>query len=302
MLAISTYWFDSSKDNVESWLKKIKDIGFDSIELGYRLTRKELADFEKYLKPLKLSVSSIHNFCPSPDDESTDRHPSNHYRLSSVDKPEARKAVFWTKSSIDTAKRVGAGVVVIHAGTMDFEDIRAPYLYDLFIQGKDESPEFAEERERILKAREKKRGPHLMALERSLKEVTQYAFQRGIKIGLETRYYPIEMPNFDEINYFLKKFDSSVMGYWHDVGHAEMNSRLGVTKHEDFLNRYKDRLIGVHLHGILGKRDHMAPFDGDMDLNQWMPYFGKDIIKVVEAKFATEEQLRTAVSKLKKYS
>jgi hypothetical protein len=92
------------------------------------------------------------------------------------------------------------------------------------------------------------------------------------------------------------------MGYWHDVGHAEMNSRLGVTKHEDFLKRYQDRLIGVHLHGILGKRDHMAPFDGDMDLNKWMPYFGKDIIKVVEAKFATEEQLRNAVAKLKKYS
>ncbi len=301
MLSISTYWFDPDKDSVETWLKKIKDMGFDAVELGYRVTRQDLDQFEKYFKALKVKCSSIHNFCPSPDDEPSERHPSNHYRLSAVDEAERKKAVFWTKSSIDTAKRVEACVVVIHAGTMDFEDIRAPYLYDLYMQGKDDTPDFTAERTRILTAREKHRGPHLIALEKSLKEVTEYAFQKGIKIGLETRYYPIEMPNFEEIDYFLRKFGETAMGYWHDVGHAEMNSRLGITKHEDFLKRYQDRLIGVHLHGILGKRDHMAPFDGDMDLEKWMPYFGNGVIKVVETKYADEKQLRNAVTHLKKF-
>ncbi len=269
--------------------------------MGYRTTHESLKEFEVLLKKHNVKVSSLHNFCPSPNDGTTDRHPSNHYRLSAVDEAERLKAVEWTNKTIDTAKKVGARVVVIHAGTMDFEDIRAPYFFELQAQGKTNTPEFKAERERILKARLEQRAPHIKALEKSLKAVTDYAKKNGVLIGLETRYYPIEMPNFDEVGYFLKMFGPDVMGYWHDVGHAQMNEKLGITQHLDFLNTYKDRLIGVHLHGIEGRRDHMAPFHGDMDLNALMPYFGKNIIKVVETKYATEEELKTAVNILKKY-
>lgn len=300
MLAISTYWF-SEDESVDAWLQKIKSYGFDAVELGYRTTQEQLDEFEIYLKKHSISVSSLHNFCPSPNDSETERHPSNHYRLSSVDEAERLKAVEWTNKTIDTAKRLGAGVVVIHAGTMDFEDIRAPRLFDLLLKGKTQSDEFKTERERILQARQYHRAPHIKALEKSLKAVTDYAKKNKIKIGLETRYYPIEMPNFDEVGYFLKMFGSEVMGYWHDVGHAQMNEKLGITNHEDFLKAYQDRLIGVHLHGIEGRRDHMAPFTGDMDLAKLMPYFGKNIIKVVETKYATEEQLKNSVNLLKQY-
>lgn len=300
MLSISTYWLGED-EAIEGWLQKIQSYGFDAVELGYRTTHENLKEFELLLKKYKIHVSSLHNFCPAPNDGATDRHPSNHYRLSAVDEPERLKAVEWTNHTIDTARRLGAEVVVIHAGTMDFEDIRAPYFFDLLLKGKSQTPEFRIERERILKARQEKRPPHIVALEKSLKSVTDYAKKNQIKIGLETRYYPIEMPNFDEIEYFLKMFGPEVMGYWHDVGHAQMNEKLGITPHLDFLNTYQDRLIGVHLHGISGKRDHMAPFHGDMDLAKLMPYFGPDIIRVVETKYATEAELIKAVGLLKQY-
>ena len=141
----------------------------------------------------------------------------------------------------------------------------------------------------------------MAALEQSLTEVTGYSRQKNIKIGLETRYYPIEIPNFEEIGYFLGLFDQEAMGYWHDVGHAEINSRLDIRPHLDFLEAYKDRLIGVHLHGIKGKRDHLAPFDGDMDLNPFLSYFGPDVLRVVESKpFASAAQMKVAVFQLKK--
>ncbi len=297
MLSISTSWMDSETD-IKSWLPQVKELGFDAIELSYKVTEDQLKEAESLLGKLGLKVSSIHNFCPTPNDGTSTRHISNYYRLSSVDEEERKSAVKWTKIAVDTALRVGAGVVVIHAGTLDFEDERSPHLFELYVNGQADSGEFLKERRRILNLREEKKGPFIKALTTSLVEVMTYSQQKNVLIGLETRYYPIEIPNFDEIAYFLDLFGRQGMRYWHDVGHAEINDRLGITLHKDFLETYKDQLIGVHLHGVLGRRDHLAPFEGDMDLAKIMPFLKKNVSRVIEARYATVEQMRNAIAKL----
>ena len=300
MLSISTSWMDEHTD-MKNWLPQVKELGFDAVELSYKVTERQLKEAEPLLKDLQLGVSSIHNFCPVPNDGSSSRHLSNYYRLSSVDEHERQLAVKWTNIAVDTAEHLGAGVVVIHAGTLDFEDERSLKLFELYAGGRKESQGYKEEMERILQLRGEKKRPYMAALEQSLTEVIGYCQRKNIKIGLETRYYPIEIPNFEEIKYFLDLFDENVMGYWHDVGHAEMNERLGIKPHMDFLEAYKDRMIGVHLHGIKGKRDHLAPFEGDMDLNRFLPYFGPNILKVVESKpIASTSSMKVAVFDLKK--
>jgi len=299
MLSISTSWMDSDTD-IKQWLAQVKELGFDAVELSYKVTDDQLKDAEAVLKELQLKVSSIHNFCPTPNDEPSDRHLSNYYRLSSLDEHERQQAVKWTNIAINTAQRVGAGVVVIHAGTCDFEDERSPKLFDLYVNGQRDSEAFSEERTRILTLREEKKGPYIEALKKSLIEVMAYSQSKNIIIGLETRYYPIEIPNFEEIGYFLDIYGKKGMGYWHDVGHAEMNDQLGIRSHEEFLKTYKEYLIGVHLHGIRGRRDHLAPFEGDMELSKFLPYFGWNVLKVVESKpFASAELIEEAVAKLK---
>lgn len=299
MLSISTSWMETGTD-IKQWLPQVKGLGFDAVELSYKVTCGQLKDAETLLGKLQLKVSSIHNFCPTPDDEPSDRHLSNYYRLSSIDEHERQQAIKWTNIAVDTAHRVGAGVVVIHAGTLDFEDERSPRLFDLYANGQEKSDAFCKERERILILRQEKKGPYIEALKKSLNEVMIYSRSKNITIGLETRYYPIEIPNFEEIGYFLDLFGKQGMGYWHDVGHAEMNGRLGIKSHAEFLKTYKDRLIGVHLHGIKGKRDHLAPFEGDMDLNKFLTYFGPNVLKVVESKpFASSDLIKEAVAKLK---
>lgn len=299
MLAISTSWMNEDVD-IENWLRWIKRMGFDAVELGYKITDRQLKEMEPLLRDLKLQVCSVHNFCPVPNDGPSDRHLSNYYRLSSVDEQERQMAVKWTNIAVDTAEHVGAGVVIIHAGTLDFEDVRAPWLFHLFSSGQKGTEAFRAERERILQLRAEKKRPYIAALEQSLNEIVVYSQKKDIKIGLETRFYPIEIPNFEEIGYFLGLYDDDEMGYWHDVGHAEMYERLGITPHIDFLEAYKDRLIGVHLHGIKGKKDHYAPFEGDMDLNPYLPYFGPEVLKVVESKpYAAVDFIQDAVYKLK---
>jgi len=299
MLAVSTSWMEDGAD-IRQWLSEVKGFGFEAVELSYKVTQQQLMEAETVLGSLQLKVSSIHNYCPMPNDNPTDRHPSNYYRLSALEEKERLLAVQWTNTAVDTAARVRAQAVVIHAGTCDFEDERLPRLFGLYTEGKAGTDEFNRERQRVLELRKVKREPYLIALIKSLKEVLPYAQSKHIKIGLETRYYPLEIPDFEEIGAFLAQFSAQGMGYWHDVGHADMNERLGIKAHKEFLETYQDHLIGVHLHGIRGRRDHLAPFEGDMDLEQYLPYFGPEVIKVVESKpFANEGQMKEAVERLK---
>lgn len=298
MLSISTSWMPEPDKGMAHWLTTVKDLGFDAVELSYRMHRAQLEETVPLLGKIGLKVSSIHNFCPTPDDEPSPRHPSNYYRMSAIDPHERSQAVKWTKIAFDTAQRVGAQVVVVHAGTVDVEDDRSPELFRLFTEGLVGTDAFLKERQRILDVRASRREPYVKNLFESLKQVADYARAKNIKIGLETRYYPLEMPNFDEIGYFLERFDSSVMGYWHDVGHAEINSRLGIKSHKDFLETYKHRLIGAHIHGMSGRKDHQAPFEGDMNLQQYLPYF-KNAIRVVESKsHASSQAMQGAIKRL----
>jgi sugar phosphate isomerase/epimerase len=298
MLSISTSWNHTPDLNMRQWLIQIKDIGFQSIELGYTLTIDQVNELLPLLTEMNIQVSSIHNFCPVPYDEPSSRHPSNYYRLSSSDLHERKKAVEWTNRTIDLAVKVKAPVVIIHAGTLEFSEDPSRILLQLYKDGQFNTPVFEKARVEFLRLREHHKVSFLKNLEQSLAEVMNYALAKKVKIGLETRYYPIEIPNFEEIGYFLDLFGKQGMMYWHDVGHAEINERLGIRPHLDFLKTYGSRMVGMHIHGIKSTRDHLAPFDGDLDFAKISSYFAQPIIKVVEARYATAEQIKSAYSRL----
>lgn len=300
MLSISTAWNDKSDFNPPKMLEEIRKVGLNTIELGYRITVEQLEEIISWLGKMNMTVSSVHNFCPLPNDGPSLRHPSNYYRLSALDERERLKAVVWTKKAVDTAVRVSCAVVVIHAGTVEMEDDPTELLR-AYKSRLTPLSDFTRIKDQILFDREKNKRPYLKAVMESLDEVTRYARQKKIKIGLETRYYPTEIPDFQEIGDLLSCYDSLVMGYWHDVGHAEVNVRLGIVKnHQDYFDRYRARLIGMHIHGVDGLQDHQAPLTGDFDLTPILPYL-KDshLIKVIEShSSARPEQIQEAVRKL----
>ena len=300
MLSISTAWNYKTDVPLKEMLKEIKAVGLDTVELGYRLTVKDLKELIPLLKEMKMRVSSIHNFCPLPDDAPSPRHPSNHYRLSAIENEERQKAVLWTKKAIDTACLVNSSVVVIHAGTIELNNDPTEMLR-AYKAGRETPTEFIRMRDEILREREKNKGPFFESIVKSLDDITSYARRKKIVIGLETRYYPTEIPDFSEIEYLLARYDESVMGYWHDVGHAQVNVRLGIVKaHQDYFDRYGRRLIGMHIHGVQGLKDHQAPFKGDFDLNPILPYLKKGVLRVIEShSSASAEEIREAVGRLK---
>ncbi len=168
MLTISTAWNYKPDLNIYSWLSEVKALGFDGIELDYQLSRQHLEELSVYLKELNLVVSSVHNFCPTPNDGPSLRHISNYYRLSSLSEIERLKAVEWTKNTIDTAFKFKARAVVVHAGTVESDDDRSVSFFELYKSGKRQTDEFVEKRNEILRMREDKKGPYIDELGKSV--------------------------------------------------------------------------------------------------------------------------------------
>ena len=299
MLAISTAWNYRPGADIRQLLSQIRSTGLNALELGYKITAADLNQIIPLLKEFDLKVSSVHNFCPLPDDYPSSRHPSNYYRLSSLDETERKLAVRWTQEAVNTAVTTGAPVVVIHAGTVEMQEELSEKMFKKFKDAGDPAA-FNELREHFVAERKKVRGPYVEAVQKSLAEVLQYSQDRNVKIGLETRYYPNEIPNDQEIAEFLGMYHNQGLWYWHDVGHAEANQRFGIYNHLECLKRHAHQLIGFHLHGVEVLRDHRAPLQGDFDITSVFPYMQKYHIKVIESHgSATTEQIAASVKVFK---
>ena len=130
--------------------------------------------------------------------------------------------------------------------------------------------------------RKELRQGHLDAVFSSLETLLPEAERRGIRLGLENRYYFQEIPDFEEIGMILGRFRSKNMGYWHDVGHAQVQEHMGIARQRELLEAYGDDLIGVHLHDAVGLDDHLAPGQGDVDFDELRPFLKPTHIKILE--------------------
>jgi sugar phosphate isomerase/epimerase len=282
-ISLSTAWNYDGIISPGKALSEIKSIGFGAVEIGYNFTAAKLKEFILAARDMGMDVSSIHNFCPMPAEKVTGRHVSDSFRISSLDKIERRRAVDYTKRTVDTACEVSCKVVVVHAGAADIDRNMVNRLLDMYRNGTAEFKEYNELKDTILGLYKEKTKYHMDAIVKSLEEITAHAEPAGVKVGIENRYYPQEIPHIEDIAYLLDIFRNKGLVYWHDVGHGEVNERLGIAPHEDFLKRFSSCLAGVHIHGIRGIDDHLAPFTGDFELSKIIPYMRDDVIKVIEA-------------------
>ncbi|MGE0060428.1 MAG: hypothetical protein AB7T32_20815, partial [Dehalococcoidia bacterium] len=69
----------------------------------------------------------------------------------------------------------------------------------------------------------------------------------------------------DEALELLLGYDEDEAGYWHDVGHCEVQARIGMIDLGSWFPRLSTRTIGAHLHDVDGITDHRAPGAGDVD-------------------------------------
>ena len=297
MFSLSTSWNSALHHNGRDLVNEIKRIGLDTIELNFALTEAVVADILSLKEALGIKVSSLHNICPLPEEIEPEEASPDYYSLASPDAEERELAVAAAKNTIRWAKKFGAKAVILHTGRVQIKD----RTKDLAALAGDKKA-FDGLKAAMIRERDEKKDGYLDNVIKSLKGLVPFAAEASVSLGIENRYYYREIPLADELEIIFKNFAAGTLYYWHDAGHAEVFDRLGLARHKDLLDRFSNRLLGVHLHDIIGMTgDHKAPGAGTFDFKILKPYIKKDTIKVIEAhQPATAEEIRESVRYLTK--
>jgi len=283
-------WAKDRFSHMAEFAAKLRELGFTHVEPNRLVSPGMLAELLKTGIP----ISSIHSPCPTvSSSRGTD---VDRLSLSSLDMSERVEAVSFAKKTVDLAASVNARVIVLHMGEVPIDLSLQDRLHKQNDAGHAQSKEYRQIKDRLVHQRASLAQPYVDAAKRSLQDLIEYSRQKGIMLGLETRFHFNEIPNTDEMTELLGEVPEHLAGYWHDTGHAEVQEQLGFAIHEEWLSRFRDRMIGIHLHDIRGISDHHAPGKGNMNWEMIAKYLPWGVVKVCEiGEWNDEERMQGVV-------
>ena len=292
MIALSTAW--NPKGRLDKTLAAGRKLGFEAFELSGPQGPVDPAAAVKALDRLGVRIVSVHAVCSEGD---VPHGASWGHWAGNVDESRRREGVRLAKETLDIARRLGAGAIVMHGGLIPMPD--AMTFQSAILQCLDDGAEFVRLSERVKEFAEQRRrlaGPSLDALAASLTELCPYA--PDVDIALETPYWMRAIPHGDEFGQMFDRVGAPNLRYWHDVGHAQLLDRIGFLDATAQLDRYRDRLAGIHLHDIRGIHDHQPPGTGEFNFGSLADALGPGVRRVIEVH---SEQSPKAVRKGKEH-
>jgi sugar phosphate isomerase/epimerase len=291
--SISTMWAIKNFPDLNDFFIISKRMGFQKIELNHQVDSAMLAkvSLDHY------QFSSIHEPCPA--DIPTRALVDRDWLISSNNEIFRWQGAEAVKKSIQLAYQLGAPVVVIHCGNVSSDMTYENHLRNLYKAGQTQSDEYQDTKSLIIQSRMEQVGPRLQAVKKSLSDLIEFAIKYNVKLGLENRYHYMDIPMLDEMEELLQLADSSMLGFVYDVGHAQALDHLGFFPYENWLERYSARILGSHLHDVVGLTDHYAPGIGEIDFNKISPYLPDDSFRTLELlPFNTPSQVKQSISLL----
>lgn len=294
--ALSTCWNSRRHKNGLSMIEEILALGFHHIELSHGIPATLLEGVLEARKKHRFSISSIHNFLPSPVEILIDA--PDCYEFTSHRPADRERAVRLTRQSVDWAEKLESPFVVVHCGRIRSLDLTAG-LREMVEAGKYLERDYVKSKLRAVQKREKIAEIYIQRVLECLTDIVDYAGSKGIKIGIENREYYEAVPTERELVTFLRRLDSAHAGYWHDFGHAQIKHNLGLINHRQWLETAAPLALGCHVHDVRWPfRDHCPPFTGEVDYENLLPLFPKSCVMVFELSPRTPvEEVRTAVAR-----
>ena len=299
MLGISSAWRSEISDSGRDIIEEILILGVQAVELEYRMTLPMLKEVAPFFKAGRIAVTSLHNILPLPKWIPKYKANGEFVSLSSPDEQERKSALRYALGTMEWAEKFGARAIVLHMGKAPMGGAME-FLLDIYDQGKTGTEEGRALIEGHKTTRARLGKPLLEAALKSLEILAKEGEKRGISWGIENRYKIQDFPNFEEFKTIFREFQGSSIRYWHDMGHATTQENLGLIPRGILLENFGDILLGAHLHGCRGYKDHYAPGTGEEDYSLLKKYLRPETIRVVETHHrATREELIRGLAFLK---
>jgi len=288
MIAISTMWNASKQADGAAMLDELKQLGFEAIELGRNLTHEQLETIRPHRS--EIEICSIHNFCPILPGVRPEKSDSDPIHLSSLDANERQEAVRQTIRTMEFAAELEIPIVVLHLGAVETYD-RSFLMRDLYEYGEREFEAFAKKVGEATSWRKRKQDKHRDAALFSLDTLNEKALRMELYLAIENRPDYREIPDFEEVGLFLETFEGSNMRYWHDVGHAALQERIGLCWSKVWLEAYGAHLIGANLHDLKNLDEYYPPGFGDLAFQEVVKALPSEIPLVLEIRHGEAEEV-----------
>jgi len=288
--SLSSMWGIKNFAAFGDFLLAAPRLGFAKVELNHQVRLEMLSGVDWKC----CQVSSIHEPCPAVI--SANELKKRDLLISSPDEERRREGINSIKRSIDLANELDIGTVVVHCGQIQRDTTIEPQLRSLFETGQAGSVQYQELKNQFADLRASLAGAYLEAVEKSLVELLDYAGRFNVRLGIENRFHYLDIPTVDEMAGILDLAGPERLGFIYDVGHAHVQDRLGFSPQQAWLDRFAGRILGVHIHDVIGIQDHLAPGLGEVDFRKLAGYISPDAFRTVEIKFFnTPEQINAGM-------
>lgn len=275
--ALSTMWWGEGDRPVDELVRRTLALGFRQVELDYRRSPQTLVQLRRALQEAGIVAASMHAPFPCPPGPA----PLQQADLGAEDESAWRHALELVEGTLVAAEAWGIGAVVLHCGDVPALAEQEGRLKRLAQEARSGEPYFVRLRQELRRRRAEEAPRHLERVRRALAVLVPRAAARGIVLGLETRASYRDIPSLSEMGRLLDEFGPAV-GYWHDVGHAFRQEALGFVPQAAWLERYGDRLVGVHLHDVRDMDDHLPPGQGEVPFDRLAPLLPAAARRVIE--------------------
>lgn len=265
--ALSTNWNSDRHEDGAAVADEIAALGFAGVEIGYRFQETQLPGLRRRLRDGTVAAGSVHAYAPAPLG-APEGHPEL-FLMAADDEDTRRLALFHLRRTLDFATDIGARAVVAHAGRVPIGRRWARLARDL---GRDATGHWSYRwnRQRMVRARQRRIGHHLAALRRSLDELLPLFARAGVALALENLPSFDALPNADEMLLVAGEYQDSMLRYWHDIGHGQIMDNAGFADPVAAARRLLPITAGVHIHDVRGPLlDHQAPGEGGIDFSSY---------------------------------
>ena len=289
-VTLSTMWTYENKIPLDKTLPVLDKLELNALEVNHSIRSADLTGIDLAGIP----ILSLHEPCPA--DVSLAILSQKDWLVSATDEIKRQQGVRMIMRTIDLAERLGVQHIVVHPGTVGLPNTDEKLLRKWIESGQGDSEDAKALRQQMLSNRNEVCLVRMDSVVKSLKELLEYIGKRPIHLALENRYHYMDIPTPVELGELLKLAGPDQLGFQLDVGHARALERMGFYSMREWLEKYGNRIMGVHLHDVVMLEDHAAPGKGDIDYAAIADFIPEQAQRTLEVRgYNTLESIQTGL-------